>query len=217
MNTRKPLEVLRGLGLLLALWAAVLIAVRLQLFFPRSVLLWLSESPNPQQALVAFAAMVSSGILALLRLGIEVPPLKSIIASDTARVYISGVPLWALGCIFALAIGSLLLVFPACQPPTTVVFRVGGGQDTYRPNDTLIVAPGKFLAVTAEPIEQDAILSCKWQYIGEAFETIGATRGCEINLQLSGQPGAGLLTLQASQDFCNQSSVFSLDIQIVEP
>jgi hypothetical protein len=155
--------------------------------------------------------------LGLLRLGIEVPPLKSLIASDTARVYIAGVPLWVLGCIFALAIGSLLLVFPACQPPSSVIFRVGGGQDTYRPNDTLVATPGKFMAITAEPIEHDAILSCKWQYIGETFETIGASRGCEINLQLSGKPGQGVLTLLASQDFCNQSSVFSLDIQIIEP
>jgi len=217
MKTRKPLEVFRGLGLLLVLWAAVLIAVRLQLVFPRSVLIWLSESPNPQQALVAFGALVSSGVLALLRLGIEVPSIKPLVASETVRNYITGIPLWVLGSIFALSIGSLLLVFPACQSPVSVVFHVEGRQDTYRPNETLVATPGEFLAITAESIEQDAILSCRWQYIGETFETIGTRSACDISLKLSGQPGDGLLTLQASQDFCNQSSVFSLGIQIIEP
>jgi len=217
MKIRKPLEVFRGLGLLLVLWAAALIAVRLQLVFPRSVVIWLSESPNPQQALVAFSALVSSGVLALLRLGIEVPRIKPLMASETVRAYITGIPLWVLGSIFAVAIGALFLVFPSCQSPASVLFRVAGRPDTYRPNGTLVATPGEFLAITAEPIQEDSILSCRWQYIGEAFETIGANSGCEINLKLSGQPGNGLLTLQASQDFCNQSSVFSLDVQIIDP
>ncbi len=217
MKTRKPLEVFRGLGMLLVLWAATLIAVRLQLVFPRSVIVWLSESPNTQQALVAFGALVSSGVLALLRLGIEVPPIKPLVASETVRTYITGMPLWVLGSIFALSIGALLLVFPACQSPASVIFRVEGRPDTYRPNETVVAVPGEFLAIAAQPIQQDSILSCKWQYIGETFETIGARSGCEINLKLSGQPGSGLLTLQAAQDFCNQSSVFSLNVQIISP
>jgi hypothetical protein len=217
MKTRKPLEFFRGLGMLLVLWAAVLIAVRLQLVFPRSVVVWLSESPNPQQALVAFSAVISSGVLALLRLGIEVPKIKPLMASEAARAYLAGIPLWVLGSIFAVAIGALFLVFPACQSPAFVIFRVEGRPDTYRPNGTLVAAPGEFLAITAESIQEDTILSCKWQYIGEVFETIGANGGCEINLKLSRQPGNGLLTLQSSQDFCNQSSVFSLGVQIISP
>ena len=217
MKTRKPLEVFRGLGLLLVLWAAALIAVRLQLVFPRSVVVWLSESPNPQQALVAFSALVSSGVLALFRLGIEVPKVKPLMASEAVRSYITGIPLWVLGTICALAIGALFLVFPPCQSPAYVVFRVQGRPDTYRPGGTLLAGPSDSLAITAEPMEEDTILSCKWQYIGEAFETIGSNSGCEINLKLSGQPGNGLLTLQASQDFCNQSSVFSLEVQTVSP
>jgi hypothetical protein len=217
MNTRKPLEIVRGLGLLLVLWAAASIAVRLQLVFPRSVVVWLSESPNPQQALVAFGALISSAALVLLRLGIEVPKIKPLMASESVRAYIAGIPLWALGSIFAVALVSLFLVIPPCQSPATVTFHVEGRPDPYQPNGTVVAAPGEFLAITAEPVEKDAILSCKWQYVGEAFETIGTNSGCEINLKLSGQPGNGLLTLQASQDFCNQSSVFSLDIQIVRP
>jgi len=215
--TRKPFEVFRGLGMLLVIWAAALIAVRLQLIFPRSVVIWLSESPNPPQALIAFSALVSSGVLALFRLGIEVPSIKPLIASETVRSYLTGVPLWVLAAIFALSIGALFLVFPACQAPASVIFQVEGRPDTYRPNETLVAGPGEFLAITAKPMQSDAILSCKWQYIGETFETIGTRSGCEINLKLSGQPGNGLLTLQASQNFCHQNSIFSLGIQILSP
>jgi len=214
---REPFEILRGLGLFLVLWAAALMAVRLQLIFPRSVIVWLSQSPNPQQALVTFGALISSGVLALLRLGIEVPSVKMLVTSETVRAYITGMPLWILGAIFAIAVGALLVVFPACQSPAFVNFRVEGRQEVFYPNETLVAMPEEFLAITAESVQEDAILSCKWQYIGETFETIGASDGCEINLKLSGKPGNGLLTLQASQDFCNQSSVFSLGIQIVQP
>ncbi|MFT3892123.1 MAG: hypothetical protein QM730_10860 [Anaerolineales bacterium] len=201
----------------LVLWAAALMAVRLQLIFPRSVIVWLSESPDPQRALIAFGALVSSGVLGLLRLGIEVPPLKAMITSETVRTYITGVPLWVLGSVFAVSVGAILLVFPSCSSPAFVTFHVEGRQETYRPNETLVAVPGEFLAITAQSTQQDAILSCKWQYIGETFETIGASSGCDINLKLSGQPGNGLLTLQASQDFCNQSSIFSLGIQVTNP
>ena len=81
---------------------------------------------------------------------------------------------------------------------------------------TLLATPRESLAITAEPMQKDTILSCQWQYIGETFETIGSNNGCAINLKLSEQPGSGFLTLQASQDFCNQSSVFSLEVQIAE-
>jgi hypothetical protein len=218
MNRKRELiEISRGLAMFLVLWAAALMAVRLQLIFPRSVIVWLSESPDPQRALVAFGALVSSGVLGLLRLGIEVPPIKTMVTSETVRTYITGVPLWVLGAVFAVSVGALLLVFPSCQSPAIVTFHVQGRQETYRPNEILVAVPGEFLAITAVSTQQDAILSCKWQYIGETFETIGASSGCDINLKLSGQPGNGLLTLQASQDFCNQSSIFSLGIQVTNP
>lgn len=217
MKKREPFEILRGLGLFLVLWAAALMAVRLQLLFPRSVIIWLSQSPNPQQALISFCALVSSGLLGLLRLGIEVPSVKMWITSETARTYITGVPLWVLSATFAISVGALLLVFPACQSPVFVNFLAQGRAQVYRPNDILVAVPGEFLAITAEPVQENGILSCRWQYIGDAFETIGASNGCHINLKLSGHPGNGLLTLQASQDFCDQSSVFSLGIKIERP
>jgi len=217
IRKREPFEILRGLGLLLLLWAAALMAVRLQLLFPHSVIVWLGQSPSPQKALIAFSALVSSGLVALLRLGIEVPPFKPLIASETVRTYITGIPLWVLSVIFAISLGALVIVFPACQPPTFVNFSIQGRQELYRPNDVVLASTDEFLAVTAKPFQENSILSCRWQYIGEAFETIGSSNGCEVIVKLSGEPGVGLLTLQASQDFCNQSSVFSLNVQVSKP
>lgn len=214
---REPFEILRGLGLMLVLGVTALMAVRLQLLFPRSVIVWLGESPSPQKALIAFSAMVSSGLLALLRLGIEIPPFKPLVASERVRTYITGIPLGMLGVIFSLSLGALLIVFPSCQPPTFVNFNVQGRDQIYRPNDILTAKPDEFLAITAEPFQKDSILSCKWQYIGQIFETIGSSNGCEVIVKLSGEPGVGLLTLQASQDFCNQSSVFSLNVKVETP
>ncbi len=214
---REPLVILRGLGLFLVLWAAALMAVRLQLVFPRSVVVWLSQSPNPQQALVAFGALFSSGALALLRLGIELPSIKLLVTSETVRTYLTGMPLWVLSAIFAVSVAALVVVFPSCQSPAFVNFRVEGREESFYPNETIVAAPGEFMAITAQSVQEDAILSCKWQYIGETFQTIGASDGCEINLKLSGQPGNGLLTLQAAQNFCNQSTVFSLGVQINSP
>ena len=214
---RETFEIMRGIGLLLVLWAATLISVRLQLLFPRSVIEWLGESPNPQRALIVFGMLISSGLVVLLRLGIEIPKFKPLVASETVRTYITGIPLWMLAAIFAVSAGALMIVFPSCQPPSFVNFRVQGRQELYRPNDTLAAEPGEFLAIAAEPFQKDSILSCNWQYIGETFETIGSSSGCEIIVKLSGEPGVGLLTLQASQDFCNQSSVFSLNVQVSTP
>jgi hypothetical protein len=214
---REPFEIIRGLGLMFVLGVTALMAVRLHLIFPRPVIEWLGESPSPQRALIAFSAAVSSGLLALLRLGIEIPTIKPLVASETVRTYITGLPLSVLGLIFSIALGALLIVFPACQPPSLVNFNVQGRDQLYRPNDTLDAKPDEFLAITAEPFQKDAILSCKWQYIGETFETIGSSNGCEIIVKLSGEPGVGLLTLQASQDFCDQSSVFSLNVQVSTP
>lgn len=214
---RKPLEVIRGLASFLVLWTGAIMAIRLQLVFPRSVLVWLSQSPDPQRAVVAFGALVSSGILALVRLGIELPPIKPLVASEKVRTYLSGLPLWVMGGIFALATISLLVVFPACQAPVTILFSVEGRPDNLYPGGLLIASPGETVAITVHPIQADAIPSCRWQYVGQAFETMSSGYGCEIKVKVAERPGNGLLTLQVSQDFCEQSAVFSLGIQVVSP
>ncbi len=213
--TRKPLEFVSGLAVFFVLWVAVMSAVRFHLLVPRPLLVWLSQSPNPQQAVLSFGALAGIIVVALLRLGIEIPLLKPLISSDRVRVYLAGLPFWAIGTIFALSLAGLLVVFPSCQPPASVLFDVGGA--TLRPGDMLAVKPGDSVTVAVKPIQDDVILSCEWQYAGDAFETLGANNGCEINLEFARRPGEGFLTLLASQDFCSQSSVFSLRVQVNAP
>jgi len=218
MNRERGLvDILRGLGLWAMIGTVVYMTVRLQLFFPRSVIEWLGESPDPQRALIAFSAATSSGLVGLLRLGIEVPLLKPLSTTDVFREYVTGIPFWALIFIIVVSMYVLFVALPVCQPPVVVNFKVQGRDQTYRPNDMLIASTDEFLAVTAEPFESDTVLSCKWQYIGDAFETVGSSIGCETIVKLSGEPGNGLITLQAAQDFCDKSSVFSLNVKVTSP
>lgn len=212
--SRKPLEIIRGLALFLVLWVAVLSAVRLQLLFPRSILIWLSQSPNPQQAVNAFGAFISSGVLGLLRLGIEIPTIKPFIASEKVRTYITGLPFWVISVVFAFSVVALVVVFPACTPPTSIEFVVLGRPEVLKPGDTLAAVPSETLVLTARSTQENAILSCKWQYSGDAFEVLGSNNGCETNVKLARNAGSGYLTLQAAQNFCNQSAVFSLRVQV---
>lgn len=212
--SRKPLEIIRGLALFSVLWVAALAAVRLQLVFPHTVLVWLSQSPNPQQAVLAFGAFISSGALILLRLGIEIPQIKPLVGSEKVRTYITGLPLWAISAVLAISLGGLLLVFPACSSPTSIEFFVQGRPEPLRPGDTLQVSAGETITLSAHSTLEEAILSCRWQYSGDAFETLGSTNGCETSVKMARTGGNGLLTLQAAQNFCNQSAAFSLFVQI---
>jgi hypothetical protein len=211
---RKPLEIIRGLALFIVLWVAASAAVRLQLLFPRSVVVWLSQSPNPQQAVSAFGAFISSGVLGLLRLGIEIPSFKPLVASEKVRTYITGLPFWVISVVFAFSVVGLLVVFPACTPPTSIEFFVQGRPDAFQPGDTLAAAAGETLNLSAQATQADAILSCKWQYSGDAFEVLGSNNGCETSVKMARGEGSGYLTLQAAQNFCNQSAVFSLRVLV---
>lgn len=214
--SRKPLEIIRGLALFIVLWVAAMVSVRLQLIFPRSVLVWLSQSPNPQQAVVAFGAFISSGVLGLLRLGIEVPSIKPLVASEKVRTYITGLPFWAISVVFALSAAGVVVVFPACSPPTAIEFAVQGRPETLLTGDTLTARAGETLILSARSTTSDAILSCKWQYSGDAFEMLGSSNGCEISIKTARTEGNGYLTVSAAQNFCDQSNTFSLFVQ-VEP
>ena len=213
--TRKPLEFVSGLAIFFVLWVAVMSAVRFHLLIPRPLLIWLSQSPNPQQAVLSFGALSAIIIVGLLRLGVEIPLLKPLISSERVKMYLAGLPFWAIGTIFAVSLAGLLVVFPSCQPPASVVFDVGG--TTLHPADVLLVKPSDSVTISVKPLQDDVILSCAWQYAGNAFDTLGANNGCEIKLDFANHPGDGFLTLLASQDFCSQSSVFSLRVQVKAP
>lgn len=214
MNRRIP-DVLSGLALFILLAVVVIVGARFKVLIPRSMLISLSQSPEPQKAIVAFGALISSILLILARFGIDIPVFKPVFSSEKLRQYISGLPLWVLLTTLALSIVGLVLVYPYCQAPGSVQFKIAGQDSvTFRPGDIFPAKPNDILVVSAvSSKDDDALLSCNWQYTGNAFKTLGSNTGCEINVELSSEPGDGFLTLQASQDFCPQSSLFSLQIK----
>jgi hypothetical protein len=212
---RRLVEILSGLGLFLLLWGAIYWLAQLNWLIPQPVIEWLLQSANRQQALLAFGAMVSGAILILVRLGISlpIPFLKAIQESPKVGKYLTGLPMWASMIILFVAFLAFLPVFPACQPPTLITFKVTG-HEPLQPSDILRVVPGEVLHISATQDDQDANLACQWQYAGDAFGTFGQARGCDIQLKASGQPGEGYLTLLASKNFCNQSSIFFLRVEV---
>jgi hypothetical protein len=111
-------------------------------------------------------------------------------------------------------VAGLLVVFPACAPPTSIEFVAQGHAEPFHPGDTLTATAGETLTLSAKVTQPDSILSCKWQYSGDAFEMLGSNNGCETSTKMSRTAGDGYLTLQAAQNFCNQSAVFSLRIHV---
>ncbi len=217
MKEQRPPKFVIGLIIFGVLWILIVAAMRFQILVPRSVLEWLSQSPNPQQVLWAFGAAVASVIVGLIRLGFQIPLLKSKLEDPNNRIaeYLAGLPLWVIGAIFGISLIFLLTVFPSCQAPSTVLFEVQGLEQPLRPADTLVVSPGETLTIIARPIDEANILSCTWQYAGNAFITIGERNGCQISLEVAQQAGNGFVTLQVWQNFCSQKSLFTLQVQVV--
>jgi len=186
------------------------------LFIPPQILEWLHTSPNPQQAVIAFGTLSSAFVLVLLRFGVALPLLQRYVPdSEQFRRYVAGLPLWLVGVLIAFSLINLLLVFPACQPPSSINFETQKG--TLHNRETLIVKPGESLNITAKSIEQDVRLQCRWEYTGTAFQMLGTRRGCSIPVEFSTKPGDGFLTLLASNNFCSESTVFSLTVKVEQP
>lgn len=212
---RRLVEILSGLGVFLLLWGAIYWLAQLNWLIPKPVIQWLLQSANRQQALLAFGAMVSGAFLMLIRLGISlpIPFLKTIQDSPKVGKYLTGMPVWGSMIILFTAFLFFLPVFPACQPPTLITFKIAG-REPLQPSDVLQVAPGEILSISATMDDKDTNLACQWQYAGDAFGTFGQARGCDIQLKASSQPGEGYLTLLASRNFCNQSSIFFLRVEV---
>lgn len=185
------------------------------LLIPEQIIAWLKNSPNPQLALYSFGALASSTMLGLLRLGLVVPKLKTFVPDEAMR-YVAGLPLWLIFLFIILSSGALFMVFPACQTPGSVTFDVSG-REIMHPSESLVVRPGETLFIKAQPIEQNVRLHCKWQYAGNAFQTLGGLEGCNVEMTFSQKPGDGYLTLLASYDFCNQGNLFSIPVKVQEP
>jgi hypothetical protein len=215
---RKPLEIVSGLALFLfiALLLGWMIILRLP-GIPVQLIEWLGGSRDPQRALVYFSTLVSATLLILVSFGIEIPKLKLFITSERVMRYLTGLPLWALLLIWAGALIGFWYVFPSCQPPATVIFDVAGRDKTFRPSETLTVAPDESLTVTVRPANSGSTISCSWEYAGPIFDTPGAQRGCQVNVRFGKQPGSGFLTVVTTENFCSQTSIFSLQAVIPSP
>jgi hypothetical protein len=214
--TRKPAEFIRGLAVFIVLWVLILGLVQIRLGIPDVVIAWLSRSPDPMLALVAFSALLSSIIVGAVRLGIEFGPFKSIVSSEQLRRYLTGLPLWSIAIVFALSLAFLMLV-PTCQPPVSVLFEING-KETLSPSQTLVAKPGEVAALKLTSSQEGEYFFCQWQYAGSAFDSMGASTGaCEINIQFASQPGEGFLTVLVRQNLCTQSAVFPLSVKVTNP
>jgi hypothetical protein len=185
---------------------------------PAPITNWLNNSPDPWQAVVAFGTLVSATTLVLLRGGIALPIFQRFISEsgiEKIRKYVAGLPLWAMLAFIALSLFGLLPVFLTCDPPTSLTFEIAG-RNKLHSSELLIVKPGETLSISAKS-DSGERLHCQWQYAGEAFPMLGTRQGCDIKIDFSPKPGEGFLTLLASKNFCNQSSVFSLPVKVEQP
>lgn len=214
---RKPLEYISGLALFVFIALLIGWAVILRLpFFPPSLIEWLGGSRDPQRALVYFSGLVSATLLILISVGVELPKLKTIVISERVMRYLTGLPLWALFLIWAAALAGFWTVFPSCQPPATILFEVSGRERSFQPSDTLTVSPNEAITVSVRSTDPGATISCAWEYAGPIFDSPGAQRGCQVNVRFGAGPGSGFLTVVTAENFCSQTSIFSLQT-VVQP
>jgi hypothetical protein len=215
--SRKPLELISGLAVYVVLLLFIAWSVKLHLpFVPAQVAAWLGRSHDPQSALIYFSMAASTVILGLLHLGVELPKAKFTVP-EKLQPYLSGLPMWALGILLAVSMLGFWTVYPSCQPPITVDFEVSGRENKFRPSDTLNALPGEAITVTAYSVDEGATLHCKWEYAGSVFQTFGSQNDCQVSTQFNEQPGSGFITVSVSEDFCSQSSIFSLRTIIDAP
>lgn len=210
-------DILIGLTVFFIIAVIVIWLAFIDLLIPPQIIDWLNTSPDPLQAVIAFGTLTSALLLVLLRGGIAIPFLQRYVPdTEQTRRYVAGLPLWVMGVLIALSLVGLLRVFPACQPPTSVIFEIPD-REALHPLETLTVQPGETVNIVAKPIEDGGRLHCQWQYAGNAFRMLGTRQGCDIKVEFSSNPGEGFLTLLASNNFCVQSSVFSLPIKVEQP
>lgn len=213
---RKPVDFISGLAIYFLVAALIGTSIALR-FSPGQFAVWLSASYNPQMALIFFSLFVSGVLLVLARGGIELSVFK-VTNMDNIKRYIAGLPLWLLFFCTAISAVGFWLYSPRCQPPQAVYFEVVGSQTRYEPLTVLEVSPNQSLSIAAKSPDPNALLSCiSWEYVGPAFETLGEKSGCQINIKFSDRGGSSFLTFVGSQNFCSQTSIFSLEVKVKSP
>lgn len=213
---RNSLDFIPGIAiyLLLSVLVGVSIAMRA---LPGQFDEWLGSSSSPREALIYFSLLISSAVLILTRFGIEIN-LFNMAKGENFKRYAAGLPLWFLLISLAGTLFQFYRFYPECKTPQAVFFDVIGTDQTYLPLDVIEVPRGASFAINARASEKDVLLSClSWELTGSAFETLGQKDGCQVNISVNDQPGVGYITLLASQNFCSQATLFSIEVNIVEP
>ncbi|MBK8782960.1 MAG: hypothetical protein IPO22_14395 [Anaerolineales bacterium] len=213
---RKPSDVIPGLAIYLLIAVVTWLSVAMGVF-PGRFEQWLSMSSNPQQALIFFSMIASSVVLILTRGGVEIN-LINMAKGENFKRYATGLPLWFLLIGLAVALLGFWNYSPRCKAPEAVVFDVIGTQQTYLPLDKIKVSPNQSITIGARSPEDNILLSCiSWEFTGPAFQTLGEKNGCQVNITFGDQPGSSFITLLATQNFCGQASLFSLEVNLEKP
>ncbi len=175
---------------------------------------FLGNSYDPRMALVFFSLLLGGVMMIFVRLGVEFPFLK-LNLNDDAKRYVAGLPMWMIFLITAASALGVWSYSPPCRAPETVYFKIVGTQEQFQPMGILTVQPNQSLSIAAETSDPNAQLSCiKWEFTGPAFQPTGEKSGCQINLQFSDEPGSSFLSVVSTQNFCEQKSIFSLEVQV---
>ena len=211
-------HIISGLAIYALLTSLIAIGIGLRLPpIPQQFAAFLSASHDPQKALISFSLLLGGVIMIFFRIGVEFPFLK-IGANEDVKRYMAGLPLWALLLMIAASGLAFWNYFPPCRPPESVYFEVVGTGTQYHPMDALTVQPGQSMSIAARSDDPNVQLSCiSWEFVGPAFSPTGEKLGCQINLRFSDQPGISSLSVVTTQNFCDQKSIFSLQIQVQSP
>jgi hypothetical protein len=213
---RNSLDFIPGIAIYLLLSVLVGVSVAMRAL-PGQFDEWLGSSSSPREALIYFSLLISSLILILTRFGIEIN-LFNMAKGENFKRYAAGLPLWFLFISLAGALFQFYRFYPACKTPESVFFEIIGKEKTYLPFDVIELPAGASFTITARSSDNEVLLSClSWELVGPAFETLGQKDGCQVNIQVNDQPGVGYITLLASQNFCSQATLFSIEVNIVEP
>lgn len=213
---RKLSDIFSGLAVLALI--AVITGLSIALgAFPGRFEDWLSGSSTPQQALFFFSLSVSSLVMMLTRAGVEIN-LFSMAKGENFKRYATGLPLWFLVFSFSISLLGFWNYSPRCKAPESVVFDIVGTTQSYMPLEKVTVAPNQAFTVSARSPEEGTNLSCiSWEFTGPAFQTLGQKNGCQANVTFGEDAGSGYITLLATQNFCRQASLFSLEVNLEKP
>ncbi len=209
---RKFSDIISGL----AIFVLIAVIVGFSIFigiFPGQLEEFLSRSGNPRQALIYFSLIASNLSMILARWGVDVIPFN-VVKGESIKRYVNGLPLWLIFFFLTLSIIGFWNVSPSCKAPEAVVFKVVGSEQTYQPLNVMEVSPNASMTLMAVSPD-DSRLSCiSWEFVGPAFPTLGERNGCQVKINFGDQPGTSFVSLLATQNFCNQATLFSLEVQV---